>query len=255
MGSRSLLYLLYRQVRGAFAFGWLNGVIAAKRNPLWVVSYLIAPISFLILIRIFAREEMLGFALVGGMLMTVAANGIGIMGDAVFYKNTIKLQDMMVASPMTPLAYLFGLVLSGLFFALPGLVLFGVLMAGYGLLSAENVLVLALASLVSLVSLSGLGFTLATFVGEERFVWPLLSILTFLLTVLPPVYYPSTFLPEPLQVAAVFVPTSNAAMIFHKHTGLLETLPISEVLVWVVGLLEAAVFQAIAMYRSRWREV
>ncbi len=250
-----ILRKIYVQARSAFAFGWLNGVVATKRNPLWVINYLVAPLSFLVFISIFAREEMLGYAMVGGLLMTITSNGIGLMGDTVFYKNTIKLQDMMVASPMTPLAYLGGLVLSGLFFAVPGLIIFWALMAKYGLLTLSNIHLLALASLFSLASLSGIGFTLATFVKEERFVWPLLGILTFALTVLPPVYYPHTLLPQFLRLIAIFIPTSGTAMIFHKHTGLLESLVVPEIVIWTVLLAESIIFLGIAMYRSRWREV
>ncbi len=245
---------IYRQLRVALAFGWLNGIVAAKRNPLWVISYMIAPLSFLVLIRIFAREEMIGFALVGGVLMTLASNGVGLMGDTVFYKNTIKLQDMFVASPLNPLAYLGGLMLSGLFFAIPGLIIFWILLIHYNIMTIGNVVVLTLISLITLIPLAGLGFTIATFVKEERFVWPLSGILTFLLSVLPPVYYPSTLLPSVLGKIAMFIPTSAGAALFHLHTGLLQETPMPEITIWCILIAEGIILILITLYRSRWRE-
>jgi len=254
LSLRKHLRLLYEQARSAAALGWLNGLVAAKRNPLWVASYLAAPLSFLVLVRVFFKEEMVGFAIVGGLLMTVASNGISLMGDVVFYKRVVKLQEMVVASPMRPLAYLLGLVLSGLLFALPGLAIFGALMAVEGLLTLGNAASVCAASLLALASLSGLSFTLATMVKEERFVWPLTGILTFAFTVLPPVYYPCALLPKALQLAAVAVPTSNAAMLLQAHAGLLPLLPAPEPAVWAVGLAEAIAFLALAAKLSRWRE-
>ena len=245
---------IYRQLRASLAFAWLNGIVAAKRNPLWVISYIIAPISFLVLIRVFARASMMGYALVGGMLMTIVSNGIGLMGDTVFYKNTIKLQDMMVASPLNPLAYLTGFILSGLFFATPGLTIFWLLMIYYGLLTITNFIPLTLISLATLIPMAGIGFITAGLVKEERFVWPLSGILTFLLTVLPPVYYPATLLPHKIAIIAMTLPTSAGAALFHKHTGLLQKTPIPETILWLILLTEGAILLLLTLYKSKWRE-
>ncbi|MEM1619162.1 MAG: ABC transporter permease [Fervidicoccaceae archaeon] len=252
----SRLRELRRQARAALALGWLNGVVAARRNPLWVLSYLAPPLSLLMMIKIFAVEEALNYALIGGLLMTAASNGLGIMGDAVFYKNTVKLQDMLVASPMRPLSYVAGLVLSSLLFAIPGFAIFGALMVSRELVGLESAPSVLFATLLATASLACLGFTLATFVREERFVWPLLGILTFTLTILPPVYYPIDRLPWALRLASLLVPTSNAAALIHVEVGLVrpEELPVGEAAAWLVALVEAALLAAAATYRSRWRE-
>jgi ABC-2 type transport system permease protein len=243
------------QLRSALALGWLNGIVAARRNPLWLLSNIVPPTSFLILMRLYARPDMLLFALIGGLQMTIASNAIGLMGDTVFYKREVKLQDMMVASPMRPVSYMFGLMLSGLFFSIPGIGIFIVLMVYYGLLNWGNLLIYIFASLLSLITLSGLSFTLATFVKEPRFVWPLSGILSFAISVIPPVYYPSTILPDWLAKISMFIPTSVAAAIFHYHSGLIKILPLPEILLWGVLVLEAILFLEVAMHRSRWREV
>jgi len=242
------------QIRAAYALGWLNGVVAARRNPLWLISNLIPPTSFLILMRLYARPDMLLFALVGGLVMTIASNAIGLMGDTVFYKREVKFQDMMVASPMRPVSYMFGLMLSGLFFSIPGISIFIVLMVYYKILNLGNLLIYLFASLLSLLSLSGLSFTLATFVKEPRFVWPLSGILSFAISVIPPVYYPSTILPHWIAGISMFIPTSTAAALFHYHSGLIDSLPLPEAILWAILIIETIAFLEISMYRSRWRE-
>lgn len=243
------------QIRAAFALGWLNGIVAARRNPLWLISNIVPPTSFLILMRLYARPDMLLFALIGGLIMTITSNAIGLMGDTVFYKREVKLQDMMVASPMRPVSYMFGLMLSGLFFSIPGIGLFIILMIYYGILNWGNFLVYLIASILSLLTLSGLSFTLATFVKEPRFVWPLSGILSFVMSVIPPVYYPSIILPHSVAVISMIIPTSATAAIFHYHSNLITKLPIPEIMLWGILLMEAVLFLELAMYRSRWREV
>jgi len=242
------------QIRAAYALGWLNGVVAARRNPLWLISNLIPPTSFLILMMLYARPDMLLFALVGGLVMTIASNAIGLMGDTVFYKREVKFQDMMVASPMRPVSYMFGLMLSGLFFSIPGISIFIVLMVYYKILNLGNLLIYLFASLLSLLSLSGLSFTLATFVKEPRFVWPLSGILSFAISVIPPVYYPSTILPYWVAGISMLIPTSTAAALFHYHSGLIDSLPLPEAILWAILIIETIAFLEISMYRSRWRE-
>ncbi|HEW64207.1 ABC transporter permease [Fervidicoccus fontis] len=242
------------QLRGAISLGWLNGVVAARRNPLWIISNLIPPITFLILMKIYARPEMMEYALIGGFIMIIASNAIGLMGDTVFYKREVKFQDMIVASPMTPVAYMFGLVLSGAFFSIPGITLFLILMAYYHLLSFVAFGVIILSSILSLVALSGLAFTLATFVKEPRFVWPLSGILSFLISVLPPVYYPWILLNKWLAVISMFIPSSSAAALFQKHLGLTSSLPMNELFIWIILIVESLLLLEVAMKLSNWRE-
>lgn len=245
---------IIKQIRAVIALGWLNGAVAAKRNPLWVISNIVPPLTFLILIKLYARPDMLEFALIGGLIMTLSSNAIGLMGDTVFYKREVKLQDMVVASPMGPLSYMFGLVFSGILFSIPGFLLFVLLMVHYNMLNAYNSLPLMLASVLTLISLSGLAFTLATFVKEPRFVWPLSGILSFIISVLPPVYYPASILPDYIAKLSMLIPTSSSAAIFHLYTSIESRAPLPLLVIWLILIIESIIFLQIAMKRSQWRE-
>ncbi|MCD6409884.1 MAG: ABC transporter, partial [Candidatus Verstraetearchaeota archaeon] len=81
---------LYSQLRGALAFAWLNGVIAAVRNPLWIAAYLTPPLTLLILFNILVAGEMKGYALAGGFVIILATNGLWLTGDAAYYRLYLK---------------------------------------------------------------------------------------------------------------------------------------------------------------------
>jgi ABC-2 type transport system permease protein len=249
-----LIYKVARSIRIIFGFAWLNGVIAAKRNPLWVISYLITPFSLLVLFFVWGGESLARNAVIGGLVSMAAMNGIGLMGDVAYYKNFVKLQDMMVASPMTALHYMLGLALSGFLFSTPGLLLM-LLFAGKLIgLSIMSLLVIIIVYIMLLLSTAGIGFTVATFVREERYVWPLSNILSFGLMILPPVYYPYTLLPSSLVGPAVTLPTSNAAMILQYITGLIPKLPYNIAALLAILGAETVVFLWISLKKSQWRE-
>jgi len=249
-----LIQRITRSIRMIFGFAWLNGVVAAKRNPLWVISYLITPLSLLVLFLVWGGQSLARNADIGGLVSMAAMNGVGLMGDVAYYKNFVKLQDMMVASPMGALQYMLGLALSGFLFSLPGLLLM-LLFAGKLIgVSLASLAILMIVYVLLLLSTAGIGFTIATFVREERYVWPLSNILSFSLMILPPVYYPYTLLPSSLVNITVVIPTSNAAMILQYTTSLVEKVPYHPlVLLGILGI-ETIIFLWISLEKSQWRE-
>lgn len=241
-------------LRMIIGFAWLNGVIAAKRNPLWVVSYLITPISLFVLFYVWGGREFALNAVIGGIISMATMNGIGLMGDVAFYKNMIKLHDMMVASPMSSIHYMFGLAVSGLLFSVPGLCVMLILVYSFLGLSVSSFLSILLIFFILVLATAGLAFTLATFVKELRYVWPLSNILSFALIILPPVYYPYTLLPKSLGLLSVLIPSSNASMMLNYILNNFRTLPLDAKLVFGLLLAEAVVFLWISLYKSQWRE-
>lgn len=251
---RAALRRAYVGLRMTLALAVLNGVVAARRNPLWVLSYMIAPLGILLFFSLWGGESFARWALIGGLTAMAVSNGVGLMGDVAFYKNHVKLQDMVVASPMGPLHYMMGLALSGFFFSLPGLaVMWVLLVALHGPSLLQQVTILAIYVTLAMLT-AGIGFTLATFVREERFAWPLSSILSFMLLMAPSVYYPHTVLPHWASALAVLIPSSSAAMLMHKTVGNISTLPLPVALVVLTAALETALFFWLALTRSRWRE-
>ena len=63
---------------------------------------------------------------------------------------------------------------------------------------------------------SALGFTVATYFADIRETFVFSPLLSLILTTLPPVYYPITFIPPDLRWAAYLSPTTYAADLVHR---------------------------------------
>lgn len=242
------------QLRSILAVAWINGWLAVKRYPLWIVAYLTPPLSLLIFIALFTSEEMVGFALSGGLIMVVASNGIGLMGDAAYYRIYLKFQDMVVASPTRPLSYMLGLALSGFIYATPGIMIFVLLMWHFGYLIRGGEILLYL--LLCWASTASLGFAISGFLKEARHVWPLISILTFIFTIIPPVYYPSSALPGWIRFLGEAVPTGGAATLLHHAMSLPRSslTGLEVVRLAIILTIETVLLLFLALRKSRWRE-
>jgi len=211
-----------RQVVASLTIAWINGVLVLRRAPLWIVSYLLMPLALLLFFRIHGDVAMIKMALMGGIIMVATSNGISILGDAAWFRIYVKYQDLLVATPIRPVSYVMGLSLSMLVFASPGLALFVVLASLTDLMTPEFALALAACTIAVWISSSMMGFTISTLFKSLRHVWPMASILSMVLSLLPPIYYPATVLPQGLQWVGALAPTGAAAMILHHVAGLVE---------------------------------
>ncbi len=204
----------------AAVIAWINGWIPLFRIWIWLVSSVVNPLGILLLLFVIGGDRGLSWGLVGGFIWVVASNGISIVGDAAFYRLELKFQQMLVASPVTPYAYSIGLALSALIYSIPSLAFFLGMLTYRGMLGVDNAPLIALALVQLWLSTSSLGFTISTLFRDMRYTWAVVNILTVLLSVVPPVYYPATLLQYPML--AYIAPTSAAAIIIHDALGLAE---------------------------------
>jgi len=237
-------------IRDALIIAWINGWIAATRGWIWVIGSSVSPISFLVILAVYGGVEGLRWGLVGGFVWTIASNGIGLIGDATYYRLGIKYQSMLTAAPVSPAGYALGLALSAFVFALPTLAVYLAVMLWLG------VWILAPESLYALVALwlasAGIGFTLAGFIKHMRYAWALPQILSAAFTVGAPVYYPATYLPSPYL--GVVLPTGAAAVIIHSSVGLQSYGPDLVVAAAAALALQSALGLYFLFKLVRWRQ-
>lgn len=229
--GRSLQELVDR-LKFMLVLAWINGYIPLFRVWVWPISSLVTPLSIVILLTLIGGEMGLRFSLVGGLIWNVASNGISLIGDAAFYRLELKFQHMLVATRVTPVVYALGLALSALVYSLPGVCLFAVLLLL--IKPAFDSISVAVAFFLLWISTAGLGFTISTFFKDMRYTWAVSNILSFLLGVLPPVYYPATLLPEVLVHTSMLVPTSAAGVLIHNAVGIAEYPPSLLAEAWAV---------------------
>ncbi|GGP21484.1 ABC transporter [Thermocladium modestius] len=239
------------QLRGSLVIAWINGWLAMTRMPVWLVSSLTAPASIALMIIFFGGYRYLGIGLVGGISMLIGVNGVGLVGDGAFYRLELKFQNMLIATPLTPVSYTLGLALSSLVYSSPGIaVMLGVL-AYMGFITPLDAAPIAAALFAEWLSSSMLGFTISTYLKDTRYAWSIGNIMGFALGTLFPVFYRATVLPIPYLAA--FSPVSAASVIIQYASGV-SHYAASLVLAAAFSLsLQAALFTLMAMYKSKWR--
>jgi ABC-2 type transport system permease protein len=234
----------------------MNGLLPMKRQPLYLINTLTSPFSFLFFIAIVGGAPAIPFGVAGGMILTILSIGTSLQTDLSHYKQDLKLQDMVVASPLSAGLYVSGMALSEFVYAIPGMTVFALLSVIYG----HYVFLGGLAVVATLVLLwvfaSALGFTLATYLADVRETFAVSPLISLALTVIPPVYYPISRWPTFLRPVAYVFPTTWAANLVQGALGISPTpLTLGGALLDAGVLLAAAVILfVLAWTKAQWRE-
>lgn len=237
----------------ALLIAYLTGFLWLRRNPMSMVFTAISPFSLLFVLFVISNGHYIQFAIAGSLVMALVGYGLALGQDISFYKTEYKIQDVFVASPVSPLTYMTGLALSELLFGLPALIVLTALAASFGT-SFVN-LPLLLSNIVLIWgAMSAMGFFLSSHMLHMRNATQVISFVNVILTVIPPVYYSIERLPLALHYLAYLLPTTHASIILQYTMGLPTPkewsvgLGITVQLVYLVGLVLLAKTKAI------WRE-
>ena len=242
------------RLRSLWTLVVLNGLIPIRSQPLYLVNLLASPLSFLFFLTVVSHGALLRYGITGGLILTMLSAGTGLQSDLTHYRHDLKLQDIVVASPVEAPIYVLGMALSELVYSVPGIAVFVVLFVVEGLATA-----LSVSTLLGVVLLvwgfgTALAFTLATYFEDVRETFMFSPLISLVLTVLPPVYYPLRYLPAWAQVVARFSPTTYAAALVQGSVGLAPLSLASAELDWaILGAVTAALF-AVAAFKARWKE-
>ncbi len=247
MNGRSTLSQLFASVL-------VNSIYAMINYPVMIINTLLAPLSILIVIVLVSHGGLVGVGIEGALIMTMISSGIGLQGDLSHLKNDFKLQDMVVSSPTSSLTYVAGMAISEIIFALPVLVLLTVLAAIYLHPTALQAgTIMAVMALMFIFSIA-LGFLLSTFTSDIIQSWGFSGIVSVLLSTIPPVYYPITYIPLPFQYIAYISPTTYGAEIVQNAMGLLPLSQLNIAVDWIVVIAIAAALVFLSYKKARWRE-
>ena len=244
------IILAFKQV---FLIAYLTGFLWLRRNPMSMVFTAISPFSLLFVLFVISNGHYIQFAIAGSLVMALVGYGLALGQDISFYKTEYKIQDVFVASPVSPLTYMTGLALSELLFGLPALIVLTALATSFGT-SLIN-LPLLLSNIVLIWgAMSAMGFFLSSHMLHMRNATQVISFVNVILAVIPPVYYSIERLPLALHYLAYLLPTTHASIILQYTMGLPTPkewsvgLGITVQLAYLVGLVLLAKTKAI------WRE-
>lgn len=232
----------------------VNAVYAMINYPVVLISTILAPFSFLIIITFVSHGTLLPIAIGGALIMTMIGAGTSLQQDLSHLKNDFKLQDMIVSSPTSSRMYLLGMSISELVYSLPVLIVLAVLAALYLNASVVGYLeVIAVMGIMFVFSIS-LGFLLSTLTSDVVQSWAFSGIVSTILSALPPVYYPITYIPESLRYLAYLSPATYAAEIVQNITGYVQFSTETLLIDWIVIIAVAGVMTLLAVKKSKWRE-
>ncbi len=242
------------RLRSLLTFVQLNGIIPIRTQPLFVLNLLASPLSFLFFIFIVSRGALIQYGVMGGMILTMLSVGTGLQADLTHYRHDLKFQDVVVASPVEASVYVAGMALSELVYSLPAVAVFVLIFVLEGWATVTSVAVVTGVLVLVWAFASALAFTLATYFQDVRETFLFSPLISLGLTVVPPVYYPLSYLPAWAQTAALFSPTTYAAELVQGSVGLVQLPFYTAVRDWVVLVAFVVALLLIAAFKARWRE-
>ena len=237
-------------LRFSYVFAKFYGLHAARRLPAYLISTILLPLSLLFIFTTVSKGALLDFAIIGGFVELLATNALNNLSDSSWLRLHNRFKDLMVASGLGPMSYMLGLIFNELFFALPGLAIYTAIGIVFGLLAPFTFLLMLVVLLLLYMAVSCIAFALSFLPSSQRDVWGYTSIAVVVLTLLPPVYYPYTYLPQPVLYATLAVPTTSASMLIQAIFGLAPFYA-PALFVFVV---EITACIAIPVFLTRWRE-
>lgn len=205
-------------VRQAFLIAYMTGILWLRRNPTSLIFTAISPFSLLFVLYVISGGQWTDFAIAGSLVMALVGYGLALGQDISFYKTEYKVQDVFVASPVSPITYMMGLALSELLFGLPALIVLASLVIVSGG-SIFDVPLLIATVLLIWGSMSAMGFFLSSHMLHMRNATQVISFVNVILTILPPVFYPIAFMPDALEPLAYLVPTTHASLMLQYIMG------------------------------------
>jgi len=243
-----------KQFRAAVVIGYMLSITWLRRNLLSLVWLFATPFSLLFIITVTTGGRSFALGVIGSLLLVLSTVGTGLAGDATWYRLETKLQDFFVASPVNQLGYLLGIAFAGLFFASPALVVLLPLLVYIGL-----PLIFLPVVLVSLVGVwlfsSAIGYLVSTFTSNLRNGWQSGLLLSVLVGILPPVFYPAEILPRNILLLTYAIPTTNAALLIRDAMSTAPSLPYwSPLTGWLLIAVSLAIALAVTSRAARWRQ-
>ncbi len=237
-------------LRYIIAHAWYTGGNSIKIQYPYIIANLGFPLSLLFIVGVFSHGMLLSYALVGGIVSIAASNGLSAAGEIAFFKLEDMYQDLIVTTRTSAMDYMLGEMIGGIFWSIPSIILFVALDIFYGLLTPYALVMTLIVALLVILSTASIAFLLSSFVKHLRNIWAVSSILSLVITVLPPTYYPYTYLPPNILWVLALSPTTPASVV---EQGVFGLQPMSWPMLCLL-VIEAVVYFLLARQLTKWRE-
>ncbi len=232
----------------------VNAIYAMKNYPITLINTLLAPLSILIIIVLVSHGALLSVSIEGALIMTMVSGGVSLQGDLSHLKNDFKLQDMVVSSPTSAFMYMTGMAISEIVYSLPAFIVLIVLAFMFIHTTIVGALIIFVILALMFAFSIALGFLLSTLSSDIMQNWAFSSILSIILTTIPPIYYTINYIPLPYRYIAYLSPTTYAAEIVQNAIGYLPLKTSNLIADWLIIIAISIALFVIVMKKNRWRE-
>jgi ABC-2 type transport system permease protein len=232
-------------------FTWYYGLVSIPRGLSYIASSIMYPLAFLFLIAIFTQGKFIEVAVVGGFIAIIASNAIYSSSDAAFQRIQLRFQDLLVATNVSFYDYMFAMALSYLANSLPGVAVYAVIGLLLHIFTIPKALAFTGVLILVMLAASSIAFIIVGLIKHIRNVWGIAGIVSLVLTVIPPTFYPYALIPKTALYALMISPVTPAAMLAQGIFGI-SKFPVYAIPVLVI---EVIVYFFLAIKLNRWREI
>lgn len=242
--------------RDAIIIAWMKFGNDIKREPLLTVLLIAISGGFpLVILWAYVGPSAAPHVLVGAMVFNLGYMAMIAASQDIIWDKYVKMREMIVAMPVSPLSYSFGVALGSLLYSFPGMIVYMFLLYHLSNISLLSIAVIFPVLMATWISLSTMGFTISTLLYNSTpyRVNSVSNLLSFLIAFLPPVYYPAEALGS-LSWLASFLPTSSAALLIRQSIGISSMSGPMIAMSWSSLLVYALAFSLIVIKKTKWRE-
>ena len=188
------------------------------RQPMWLLQSLGLTAAFALMLYAWGGIEALRNIVIAWVVAGAWALGVNLVGQNIAWERLHGQLDMLIASPLTPGAYIAGMTLGSMLFMAFDAVPLAALAAAIG---AWRELIAGIAAALLLLPVSVFtGLAIAMSIRNPGSVSAATNTVASLLQLLPPVFYTAAILPPWLRPVALITPTSAAAELARSLSGL-----------------------------------
>jgi ABC-2 type transport system permease protein len=252
--SETLSTRIGRDLRTIGALSYYIGVLPMIRIPTLLPFVFSTPFTILFILFVTGRGATMIYGIAGAITMTVSQQGLFLGADLTNLRIEHKFQSVVVASPVSPLTYMFSVATSELAFAAPAIVIL-LLITPYFTTGISTLTLLEIVAVIFLtwITTSSIGFFLSTYVLNTRTAFLTVAFISIILSVLPPVFYPLQIIPTNLQWLAEIVPTTHSSVLIQSAVGL-PTTQAQASMSWLALPIFTIVFLSLALFKAKWTE-
>src|SRR5712691_5494113 len=212
-----------------------------------IVTGTLTPGALLIFVAVLA-PGLIGVTLIGSLVCSMFLIGQRVLNEAAYIRIDHKLNELYHASPLSPEGYFVGIAGGMLIAYLPPSLFILAILEILHPLSFLAIMALAACLLAVWAVSSTIGYVVSTLFKDMKTIWPYSALLTNLLGVLPPVFYPFSKVPMEWRSLVLVLPTSAAAVLVNAAAGLEKVTATQGLLAAVALAVEATALFAFGIY-------